>query len=99
MYITVRALEGNMAYYTYTKDPIGVFVEKDTGNYFEYSVNDDGLMLQYPHKIWVGGEGVCGMSGYRYGLVKKTVVYIVVDEDDCGLVEEKWHIKGHKEYA
>ena len=24
-----------MAYYTYTKDPIGVFVEKDTGNYFE----------------------------------------------------------------
>jgi hypothetical protein len=27
------------------------------------------------------------------------VVYIVVDEDDCGLVEEKWHIKSNKEYA
>lgn len=30
-----------MAYYTYTQKPIGVFVEKDTGNYFEYSVNDE----------------------------------------------------------
>jgi hypothetical protein len=39
------------------------------------------------------------MSGYRYGLVKKTVVYIVVDEDDCGLVEEKWHLKKNTEYA
>jgi hypothetical protein len=99
LYITVRALEGNMAYYTYTKDPIGCFVEKDTGNYFEYSVNDDGLMLHYPHKIWVGGEGVCGMSGYRYGKVMKTVVLIVTDEDDCGLVEEKWYIKSNKVYA
>ena len=88
-----------MAYYTYTKDPIGCFVEKDTGNYFEYSVNDDGLMLQYPHKIWVGGQGGCGDQGYRYGLVKKTVAYVVVDEDDCGLVEEKWQLKKNMEYA
>jgi len=88
-----------MAYYTYTKDPIGVFVERDTGNYFEYSVNDDGLMLAYPHKIWVGGEGVCGMRGYRYGKVMKTRVYIVTDEDDDGLVEEKWFLKSNKEYS
>lgn len=87
-----------MAYYTYTQNPIGVFVERDTGNYFEYSVNDDGLMKKYPHKIWVGGGGVCGMSGYRYGLVKKTVAYIVTDEDDDGLVEEKWYLKSNKEY-
>jgi hypothetical protein len=92
-----------MAFYTYTQDPIGVFVEKEVGNYFEYSVNDDMDMPSYykwPHKVWVGGEGVCGDQGYRYAEVKKTVVYIVVDEDDCGEpVVEKWYIKGHKEYA
>lgn len=88
-----------MSFYTYTQNPVGCFVEKDTGNHFEYSKNDDGLMLQYPHKIWVGGEGVCGMRGYRYGLVKKTVVYIVVDEDDYGLVEEKWQLKKNTRYV
>jgi len=90
-----------MAYYTYTKDPIGVFVEKDTGNYFEFSENTDltqGFGL--PHKIWVGGEGVCGMKGYRYGTVKKTVVYIITDEDAYGNpVVEKWSVKKYKEYA
>ena len=34
-----------MAYYTYTKDPIGVFVEKDTGNYFEYSDNNEPMNI------------------------------------------------------
>jgi len=63
-----------MSFYTYTKDPIGCFVEKDTGNYFEYSKNDDVEWAEnYPHKIWVGGEGVCGMRGWRHGNVKKTV--------------------------
>ena len=28
-----------MAYWTHTKDPIGVFVEKEVGNYFEFSNN------------------------------------------------------------
>lgn len=88
-----------MSFYTYTEKPIGQFVEKDTGNYFEYSANDDGLMLAYPHKIWVGGEGVCGMSGYRYGRVLKTRVYIVTDEDGNGLVEEKWDIKKKVDYT
>jgi len=92
-----------MAYYTYTKDPIGCFVEKDTGNYFEYSVNDcelfDGNREHYPHKVWVGGEGVCGMRGYRYANVKKTVAYIIVDEDDGGPILERWFLKSNKEYA
>ena len=91
-----------MAFYTYTKDPIGVFVEKDTGNYFEYSVNDDvveGINNEfYPHKVWVGGEGVCGMSGYRYANVKKTVCYIITDEDENGIVLERWYLKSNKEY-
>ena len=91
-----------MAYYTYTKDPIGVFVEKDTGNYFEYSDNEEpmNIMEDFPHKVWVGGGGICGMSGFRYAHVKKTVAYIAVDEDEYGLpVIEKWHLKNNKRYA
>ena len=95
--------------YTYTKDPIGIFTERDTGNYFEYSLNPDGLVLappahggrnmEYPHIVWVGGEGVCGMRGYRYAKVMKNVVHIITDEDDRGFaVVEKWHIKNHNEY-
>jgi len=50
--------------------------------------------------VWVGGEGVCGMWGYRYAVVMKTVAYIAVDEDDEGLpVVEKWHLKKCREYA
>ena len=89
-----------MAYWTHTKDPIGVFVEKEVGNYFEYSVNDDPLNNcneDCLHKIWVGG--LVNDQGYRYGTVKKTVAYIVVDEDEYGLpVIEKWNLKSNKEY-
>ena len=91
-----------MAYYTYTKDPIGVFVEKDTGNYFEYSDNEEpmNIMEDFPHKVWVGGGGICGMSGFRYAHVKKTVAYIAVDEDEYGLpVIEKRHLKNNRRYA
>jgi len=92
-----------MAYYTYTQNPIGVFVEKDTGNSFEYSVNDDSVDFinpeHYPHKVWVGGEGVCGMAGYRYANVKKTVAYIIVDEDDDGPILERWFLKKNTKYA
>ena len=92
-----------MAYYTYTKDPIGAFVEKDAGNTFEYSVNDEplkGFSEDFPHKVWVGGGDVCGMTGFRFANVKKTVAVIVVDEDEFGLpVVEKWYIKNQREYA
>ena len=95
-----------MAYYTYTKDPIGCFVERDTGNYFEYSLNDEqddyskSMVENYPHKVWVGGLGVGGMSGWRYANVMKTRAVIVVDEDEFGLpVTEKWHFKSNREYA
>ena len=91
-----------MAYYTYTKDPIGCFVEKEVGNYFEYSLNDDPMNWceDFPHKVWVGGKDVCGMTGYRYAIVKKTVAYICVVEDEYGLpVLEKWQLKKNTEYA
>ena len=88
-----------MAYWTHTKDPIGVFVEKDVGNHFEYSLNGEReSWCDFPHKIWVGG--LVNDQGYRYGTVKKTVAYVAVDEDDMGMpVLEKWNIKKHKEYS
>lgn len=88
-----------MGYYTHTQDPIGCFTEKEVGNYFEYSMNDDSVVFceDFPHKIWVGDQ--IG-SPYRYGLVKKTVAYICTDEDEFGLpVVEKWHLKKNVEYV
>lgn len=90
-----------MAYWTHTEDPIGSFVEREVGNTFEYSVNDDMDMPNYykfPHKVWVGG--LVNDQGYRYANVKKTVAYIVVDEDECGdPVLERWDIKRHRQYG
>ena len=85
-----------MAYWTHTQNPVGAFQEKDTGNWFEFSHNDDpynGFNEDFPHKIWVG-------DGYRYGNVMKTRVVICVDEDEYGLpVTQKWYTKKHREYA
>ena len=84
-----------MAYWIHTVKPIGQFTEKEVGNYFEYSVNDDDLRLceDFPHKIWVA-------DGYRYGNVKKTVAIICVDEDEYGMpVTEKWYLKKNTKYV
>ena len=90
-----------MAYWTHTKDPIGVFTECEVGNYFEYSHNDDphtGFNEDFPHKVWVGGR--VNDQGYRYANVKKTVVVICTDEDEYGLpVTQKWKIRNHRKYA
>jgi hypothetical protein len=83
-----------MAYWTHTQKPIGAFQEREVGNWFEFSVNDDtgAFCEDFPHKIWVG-------DGYRYGNVKKTVVVICVDEDEFGLpVTEKWYSKKYRAY-
>ena len=99
-----------MSFYTHTKNPIGSFVEKDTGNHFEYSLNEGEMVLsppahggrnmEFPHKVWVGSEGVCGDRGYRYAKVGKTVVHIITNEDEFGRsVVEKWHIKNCIKYV
>ena len=91
-----------MAYYTHTKDPVGAFQEKDTGNWFEWSINNDvlnNINEDFPHKVWTGGAGVCGDQGYRYAHVMKTRVVVCVDEDEFGLpVLEKWYLKKNTEY-
>ena len=89
-------------YYTYTKNPIGCFTEKDHGQYFEYSMNKDTddysmcMVENYPHKVWVGRTDD---EGWRYAIVKKTVAYVVTDEDDYGMpVVEKWMLKKNNVY-
>ena len=66
-----------MAYLTYTQDPIGSFVEKDTGNTFEFSWNKDKLVGEafwdygnLPHKVWVA-SGQIGGFGLACGVVKR----------------------------
>lgn len=90
-----------MAYLTYTVDPIGSFVEKDVGNTFEYSFNDEqGDMPQWPHRVWVASGKIGNDSGWRYAKVMNTVAYIVVDENDYGeAVVEKWNIKKRTDYV
>jgi|TARA_R110000787_G_scaffold198055_1_gene309238 hypothetical protein len=79
---------------------IGGFREKDYYHFFEFSKNDPDHLLDgvhYPHKVWVGD--VFG-SPYRYATVKKTVAYILVDEDEYGEpVVEKWAIKEQTVYG
>lgn len=91
-----------MGLYTFCEKPIGCFVEKDTGRCFEYSVNDEPVDFahNYPHKLWVGGsgKGVAGMWGWRYANVKKTVAYIITDEDDGVPIVERWYLKSNVRY-
>jgi len=84
---------------------LGSFVEKDTGNFFEFSQNPElilappahgGRNVEYPHLVWVGG--VVGRKT-RYARVLKNVVHIITDETDDGWVVEKWNTKTYREYV
>jgi len=79
---------------------VGRFVEKDCGNLFEFSENNDGIFPEFPYKVWVANP-IDGLeSGYRYAKVLKTVAYLAVDEDEYGnVVVDKWNIKAYTKYA
>ncbi len=88
-------------FYPLTKG--GCFREKDTDNFFEYDKHDDfiedWILPDFCHRVWVNSRPV-NDSGWRYALVKKTVAYIVIDEDEYGKpVIQKWHIKNHDKYG
>ena len=73
---------------------LGSFVEKDHGLYFEYAERTEALFPadfrpEFPHVVFVGHGEV------RLANVKKTVLTMLVDEDDV----QKWQIKAHQEYA
>ena len=74
---------------------LGGFYEKECGNWFEFSRNDDDFDFAraYPHKVWVTTPRQGIDSGYRYATVKNTVAYVVVDEDANDAVIEKWELK------
>jgi hypothetical protein len=84
---------------------IGSFTEKENGNFFEFSEakREDFGWSEVPsdfiHRVWVTTPWKMD-RGYRMAKVLKTVVYVLVDEDESGeLVIEKWNIKGHTEYT
>lgn len=75
----------------------GQFIETEYGKCFEYDRLSDSL--EHPHRVWVTTpwEGID--SGWRYAKVLKTVVHIVIDENENGLVIVKWQIKNHSVYT
>lgn len=98
-----------MAYAHYTNDQVnefnkleyisGCFLEKDYGKPFEYGIrvhdfsNGFASLSDFPHIVFIGNRS------FRYAKVKKTIAYIVVDQDDNGKpVVEKWDIKKHRKY-
>jgi hypothetical protein len=74
----------------------GQFTEREFGKWFEYDALSDNP--DYPHRVWVTTprEGID--SGWRHARVLKTVAHIVIDEDENGLVVEKWSIRRHSLY-
>lgn len=72
---------------------VGNFVEKEFGKTFEYAMATsfpEDKFRDYKHKVFVGHNG----EQTRFALVKKTVAYVVIDEDDNGgLKVEKWDIR------
>jgi hypothetical protein len=77
---------------------LGRFNLKENNYLFEFSTATEQVFGPnfFPHKIWVSHGSVGTEQNFRYGEVKKTVVYIVVDEDEMGNpVVQKWNIKNH----
>jgi hypothetical protein len=85
-----------MALQTHAQDQLGMFIEKETGNHFEYSPNTTDYWVtieDYPHKVWVRD------GGWRYARVLKTVAYVVTDEaDDGSPIVQKWELKKNTNY-
>ncbi len=74
---------------------LGQFDEKVTGNYFDFSerlADDVWFAAEFPHRIYLD------RGQTRIARVLRTVVYVVVDEDETGLVVEKWSLKARRDY-
>ena len=77
----------------YHEKNVGEF-RNELGNYYTYRKTTD---------VWALAQGfeyeIDVRDGVRFGNVKKTVVYICVDEDEYGPVVEKWQLKRNTVYA
>lgn len=79
--------------YKISVNSIGEFIEVEYGLSFSYAHCDPKKDKFFIDKGYV--HLIDTVGGLRYGLVKKTVIYIVVDEYEDDLVVEKWKIKKH----
>lgn len=82
--------------YRYNPENIGEFIECDTGNNFTYKETKDVWALEHglTHEIDLLNDIVA------FAKIKRTVVYVCVDEDEDGsAVLEKWKIKKHIVFA
>jgi hypothetical protein len=80
--------------WSYNENNVGEFTEVEHGCVFTYRKTEDWHHNPYgmPYMIDV-------LDGIRFGIVKKTVVYVCVDENADGKpVMEKWQIKKHRIY-
>lgn len=77
---------------------IGSFREKEFNNFFEFSQNNTGTMPEYPHLVWVSSNPI-NDSGFRFAIVKKTVAYVAINEDEEGNPTiDTWKIKERNLY-
>lgn len=82
--------------YNEFKDNIvkGQFREKVFGKVFQFGDTELSPFEGFTQLICVADYS------YRYCNIKKTVAYIVVDEDDYGNpIVQKWNIKSHTLYG
>jgi len=77
---------------------LGCFREMEHGHLFEYRSRplDDRLFAPtFTHVIYVGPD-----HSTRPALVRRTVAYVVIDEDAAGQpIVERWHIRSHRVYG
>ncbi len=75
---------------------IGQFQEKECGKFFEYRISEGNTPLQGNYGLNHGFIHEIAMidGSVRFANVKKTVAYVVINEDDLGMpIVEKWQIK------
>ena len=73
---------------------IGYFTHKETGAVFDYNMKPDWIVEGMPHAIFMS-DGT-----KRTAVVKKTVAYVAVDENEYGNpILERWPIKRHIIYG
>lgn len=78
---------------------MGSFTEKEFGKHFEFRLSDGTAPLQGTYGLDHGFQHEIAIhdGSIRFANVKKTVAYVVIDEDDQGNpVVAKWQIKDHR---
>ena len=100
-----------MAYAQHTIKTGGCLIEKEYGKIFEYSTDvaehgwdnrfsseeENKLAASCTHVVYVGPSFDYSVST-RLAIVKKTVAYVLVSDENDRAIFQKWYIKNHNEY-